>query len=99
MIRRIIIEEEADTEFVEAMRWYERNGAGLGWRFLRAVDAGIKLVESHPDLGSPVGNEIRRTLLKHFPYWIYYRVRQDELRVIACFHTKRSPDEMDSRIH
>ena len=98
MIRRVVVEEEADQEFVGAMRWYATRSPGLGWRFLRAVDQAIALIEKNPSLGSPVGLDIRRCLLRTFPYWLYYRVRGDELRIVACFHAKRDPEEIHSRI-
>ena len=99
MIRRIIFDPEANEEFLEGMRWYEDSRPGLGWSFFRAVDAAVSMIEKNPGIGSPVAADIRRNLVRRFPYWIYYRIRGDELRVIACFDARRDPEQISRRIH
>jgi plasmid stabilization system protein ParE len=99
MIRRIIFDPEANEEFLEAMRWYEDSRPGLGWLFLRAVDAAVSMIEKNPGIGAPVTGDVRRNLVRRFPYWIYYRTRADELRVIACFDARRDPETISLRVH
>jgi hypothetical protein len=42
---------------------------------------------------SPIGiREIRRFVMRKFPYGIYYRVQGDALRVLVIKHHKRHPD-------
>ena len=99
MIRRVPFDPEATEEFFEAMRWYESARPGLGWEFLGEVHRAVTLIEKHPDIGSPVRGSIRRVLLRRFPYWLYYRVEGDVLRVLACYGARRDQSDLDTRIH
>ena len=44
-----------------------------------------------------VQRDIRRQLLKRFPYGLFYRLIHDQVVVVACFHAKRSPGVWRSR--
>jgi hypothetical protein len=41
--------------------------------------------------------DIRRQLLKRFPYGLFYRLIEGQVVVVACFHAKRSPRVWRSR--
>ena len=45
MSRRVRILDEAANEATEAAAWYERQRAGLGEEFQRAIDAALDLLE------------------------------------------------------
>jgi hypothetical protein len=38
-----------------------------------------------------VAVDIRRTLLRGFPYSLFFRLVGDDVFVIACFHSSRDP--------
>lgn len=44
MSRRVIARDEAEADIVEAALWYERQRAGLGSEFVRAVDGCFELI-------------------------------------------------------
>ena len=79
----------ADVE--EAHNWYEGQRRGLGEEFLAAVQAALEQVESNPQLYAVLYRDTRRVLLRRFPYGLYYRVLDDRVIVVACFHAKRDP--------
>jgi hypothetical protein len=39
--RRVIARDEAEADIVEAALWYERQCAGLGSEFVRALDGAL----------------------------------------------------------
>jgi len=39
----------------------------------------------------------RRILLEHFPFTLYYRVREDVITIVAVAHQKRRPGYWQSR--
>jgi plasmid stabilization system protein ParE len=89
---RLTYHPDAEAELAEAARFYEGRVAGLGSRFLREFDAAIATIQGAPERWRPVEEDIRRYLMRGFPYGIYYRVRGDELRVLVVKHHSRHPD-------
>lgn len=91
MTYEIILRPEAAREVQEAFDWYEEKSEGLGLEFLRAADACIAGIQRNP-LASPIMHqEIRRALLRKFPYALFYIVSEERIIVLACFHAKRDP--------
>ena len=87
---------EAEVEAQDAARWYEARRTGLGEDFLQALSRGLEAIESHPTRYSRVANvlpdrDVRRILLKRFPYKIVFEIRPSETLVIAVAHTHRHP--------
>lgn len=85
----------ADVE--DAWTWYEARREGLGDEFLDAVQASLESLCAHPESAPLVHRDIRRWLLRRFPYGLFYRLIQGQVVVVACFHAKRSPRVWRSR--
>lgn len=88
-----LIAAAASEEWAGATRWYEERQPGLGATFHGAVVAAITLIETHPELG-PVSARrpvTRELTLAGFPCKLVYRVRADDLYVIAVAHARRRP--------
>jgi toxin ParE1/3/4 len=75
----------------------ERSPA-VAQRFIADVDEAIQLLLRFPRLGSPLPRELRRFLLKVFPYRIIYRVQGEEIVVYAVAHVRRRPGYWRKRI-
>ena len=63
---------EAERDIDEAYRWYVERGHGLGEEFLRALDAALQSIRRHPQAYPTVFEDIRRALLRKFPYGVFY---------------------------
>ena len=98
MTRRIVFRPEVETELAEAVDWYELRGQGLGAEFLRSLDAVIAQVQRRPPLYPIVFDSARRAALRRFPYSVIYLVRDDEILIAACIHSKRNPIRWQERI-
>lgn len=95
---RLVIQPEANEEVAEAVHWYESRERGLGREFLltfRAATAGLR---RNPFLYQPVVEEVRRVLLRRFPYGVFYEVHASDVVVLACFHGARDPQDWQERI-
>jgi plasmid stabilization system protein ParE len=93
----VIVRPEAAREIQEAFDWYEGRGEGLGLEFLRAADACLSGVRRNPSAFQPVHDQVRRALLRKFPYALFYLLSDDTLVIIACFHVRRSPADWQRR--
>ena len=83
----------ASQELEAAIRWYEQRREGLGAELYDAIVAGLELIGTHPEVGTarPGPLPTRQLVLQRFPYKIVYRVRADDLFVVAIAHTSRQP--------
>ena len=82
---------EADVEFRESARYYEDKAPGLGVTFIAEVHRVAAVVASQPGIGSPVDEELRKFVLRRFPFNLIYAVECDEVVISAVAHHKRRP--------
>ena len=58
---------------------------------MATIREATKRVQTEPHVHPRVQGEIRRLLVKRFPYSILYREESERVVVIALFHAKRDP--------
>ncbi len=97
MAYKVVVRPEAAREIQEAFDWYEGRGEGLGLEFLRAADACLSGIRRNPSAFQPVHEQVRRALLRKFPYALFYLISGDTIVVVACFHVRRSPADWQRR--
>lgn len=95
---RLTYHPAAEAELVEAALFYERQSPGLGERFLREFDAAIASILETPDRRPVIESDVRRCLMRRFPYGIYYRRLHDEVRILVVKHHSRHPDYGKGRL-
>src|SRR5687768_6734528 len=93
----ITFRPSAKQDFSEAFAWYEQQTKGLGNRFEAAVDQTLKIIREFPDAFPTVHRDVRRALVRRFPYSIFYRMREETIHVIAIMHGRRNPAAWRSR--
>ena len=93
----VIFTRAARAELIEAQDWYERESTGLGRRFRQAIDALIGRMSDNPRQFPMVFKNVRRAVLRRFPYSLFFVVEDDALIVIACFHASRDPSHWQER--
>ncbi|MFS8637205.1 MAG: type II toxin-antitoxin system RelE/ParE family toxin [Gemmatimonadota bacterium] len=91
MNKPIKVRGEAERDIGEAYRWYAERGRGLAEEFLRALDAALASIGRHPQAYPAVFGDIRRALLRKFPYSVFYIEEPDAVVVIGCFHVRQDP--------
>ncbi len=82
----------ARQEFSAAATYYERHQTGLGSRFVAAVESTISRIQRAPYLHRTLGKDVRRIRVRKFPYAVIYRIREQQIEVIAIMHVRRRPD-------
>jgi hypothetical protein len=70
----VIFSPEARAEFLDAANWYEAERHGTGLRFMARVDDVIERIEGWPQLHPIVHRDLRRALVRGFPYAVIHRV-------------------------
>lgn len=91
-MKPIVIHADAQTEIDETFAYYESKRDGLGYDFVEEIERCTNRIQQFPKLSIQVtGTDYRRCVTKRFPYLIFYRETDDDIRVIAIAHSKRKP--------
>jgi len=94
----VFFHPHAEDELTAAASWYEGEQADLGKRFLSSVEDGISRIRINPKLFPVVAGDIRRCLLRTFPFGILFRLRENRIEIVAVMHLKRNPDYWRERV-
>jgi plasmid stabilization system protein ParE len=88
---RVNYEDAAREEGLAAAVWYGEQQAGLQARFLaKWKDAENRMV-ANPQIHRCFEGELRKCRFDVFPYALVFRIRGDELQVLAVMHLSRRP--------
>ena len=63
---------EVEKDLITGYLWYEEKRRGLGEEFLRIFYSQLRDISSNPLIFRIVRKEIRRSILKKFPYAVYF---------------------------
>ena len=80
-------------------RWFgtRNRKEGLEAEFKEAVDQTLDKNAATPLRFHPIRGEVRRALLRRFPYAIHFVPEPNAIVVLAVFHTKRDPRHLEGR--
>src|SRR5437870_8727410 len=98
MAAELITAPEAEQDIDEAYAWYERRRVGLGEEFLTCVDACIQAIRRTPEMHPLVHENYRRSLVRRFPYAVFYEYADDKVVVYCVIHTARDPAKWRERL-
>ncbi len=85
------VRPRAERQTQNAVQWYEKESQGLGTAFLKVVEQALQSVVENPLRFPVVYRDVRRALLKRFPYGLFFRVGADRITVISVIHLSRDP--------
>jgi len=98
-VRPVIFSQAARQEVIEAQDWYLRESLSLARRFLAAFNAVVEQIVANPRQFPVVSKNIRRALLRRFPYALLFVIESDDsVMILACFHSSRDPTHWQRRM-
>ena len=83
---------EAETEFYNAVDYYESCQPGLGYDFYAQIHVAIQNIIDYPEAWPVQEDDVRRCLTNRFPYGVLYAIEADEVLILAVMHLHREPD-------
>ena len=89
---------EAALEFEEAVRYYRERGRTLGDRFAAEVRTTILRIAATPGRWRVLEDDVRRCLLRVFPYSVLYTIEPDFVLIVAVAHARRQPGYWKHRL-
>jgi len=82
---------EARSDLRQAMEYYQQQRQDLGNRFVSAVVDALEVITDRPGSFPQVHADLRRAIVKRFPYGVFFRIIADVVRVVAIMHLHRDP--------
>jgi toxin ParE1/3/4 len=90
--------EAAEKEYLEAIEYYNRQRPGLGYEFSVEIDSGMKYIERFDSAWQLLAKDIRRYLIKRFPYGIIYSIQNESIIVLSIMNLHREPKNWDELV-
>ena len=81
----------AAAEVANAIAWYRQPEVKQAEAFVRDLERTEAHLGAHPELYQGVEDQIRRAVLRRFPYSLFYVIEQDLVVVLACMHQHQKP--------
>jgi len=85
----VYVRRSAKVEITEAQTWYETQQSGLGLEFLSALAQVIDRLAETPLIYQLAHRNVRRAIVRRFPYFVWYRVEERTVTILACTHFKQ----------
>lgn len=89
---RLRVRKIARAEIVAAFHWYLNRSPSAAQQFLDAVDEAMTAIEEAPFRYPFIRGQLRRVLVRRFPYAVYYKVFPTTISVLGVLHGHRHPD-------
>jgi toxin ParE1/3/4 len=102
-VKAVRYDPEAIDEYLAAIGWYFARNRAAADRFVERVLEAETAIREHPPQwsrieGVPRELEVRRKLVRGFPFAMVYLELALEIRVIALAHSRRRPGYWRGRI-
>ena len=88
----------ASAEVEAAITCYAQPGVDQASSFIEDLERTEAHLRALPALYQRVEGDIRRAVLRSFPYSIFYVIEQDEVIVLACMHQHQEPRAREALI-
>jgi len=89
---------EADAELTEAREWYSHQRENLDLEFMQSIEDALLRVVHGPHSFPLVYRNLRRAVVRRFPFAVFYVAGDNEIQVVAVFHSRRDPGRWKSRV-
>ena len=89
---------EAEAELTEARDWYSHQRQDLDLEFMQCIDEALSRVVDNPGAFPIIYRQLRRAVIRRFPFAVLYELGVDEIYVLAVFHSRRDPKIWKSRV-
>jgi len=93
----VVFRRIAQIELDEAVSWYERKRVGVSREMRIEIERHLEQIAKQPQRFGRIRGNVRRAVLRRFPYSIYFVHEVDSIVVLAIFHARRTPHNLEDR--
>jgi toxin ParE1/3/4 len=93
----IELSDEAEVDFDKSYEFYYEDSPKVADTFFKRINLGFENIKQNPTSFPIAHKDVRKYVVKKFPFVIYYRIIDSIIQVIAIFHTSRNPEIWNDR--
>ncbi|MBE8190095.1 MAG: type II toxin-antitoxin system RelE/ParE family toxin [Candidatus Thioglobus sp.] len=93
----IYFRPEAEQDIENAAQWYEQQKSGLGYDFLAEIENITKIISQNVLGYEKIYRDLHRTVIRRFPFNLFYLVEENAIIIIAVIHGSRHPKNWKNR--
>jgi len=97
MTYEVTVREEAERDIELLFNYYEDIRVGLGHDLLLCIEDAFSKIERKPLSYKKIYKELRRVIVRRFPYRVFYFVAESKVIVTAVFHAQKDPVSWQNR--
>ncbi|MGX1025110.1 type II toxin-antitoxin system RelE/ParE family toxin [Flavobacterium sp. CS20] len=91
------LSDEAELDLDKSYEFYYENNPKVADTFFQRIKLGFENIKENPVTFPIAHKDVRKYVIKKFPFVIYYRIINTSIQVIAIFHTSRNPEIWNER--
>jgi plasmid stabilization system protein ParE len=99
MTQTLVVSTLAEDDLAEAAARYDQLRPGLAHDFVLCVEKALNRIVDYPHGFPVILPEVRRALVRRFPYGIFYRTRQCRIEIEAIFCLRLHPTHLRQRLN
>ncbi|MCU0432285.1 MAG: type II toxin-antitoxin system RelE/ParE family toxin [Bacteroidia bacterium] len=93
-IRKVVLLQAAESEYLAYAAYYENQQSGLGERFVGEFTAQLAYLQQYPFAFQYKWRRYRVALMSRFPCLLVYRVHKSSIIVYAVMHNRQNPKRL-----
>jgi plasmid stabilization system protein ParE len=97
MKRGLVLRRVAGREYDDAVARYEGEREGLGREFRTTIEKYFQRIADYPEMFPEVRGEVRRAVVRRFPFVIHFLTEKKRIVILSVFHTSRDPKQIRFR--
>jgi plasmid stabilization system protein ParE len=97
-VRQIRYTTLSRYDIIDAGDFYKSESPSAEKRFFEDIESTAALLLEFPALGKQIRRGVYRFPLHDFPYFLYYVILSDGIRIAAVAHQAQHPKRWDTRL-
>jgi toxin ParE1/3/4 len=86
---KMVVSPDVKREISDAFNWYRERNVKAAESFRTELLAALDLIVQDPERWALYDESVRRYVLKHYPYTVYFSIHEGQVRVLAVGHHRR----------
>ncbi len=96
-VKSVSFHPAARRELLRAAAWYRERSETAAVGFDAEINHAVARIQEGPERYAVTKTNRRRFVLIKYPYAIVYRIRENEIEIIAVAHHRRRPEYWKNR--
>ena len=88
---------QAARQIYKSALSYEKQIAGLGYRYIEQIELSTDLLNARPESGKKIDKKFRHLALHQFPFSLIYSIEADRIRIVTV-HNRMQPAPAGKRV-